>query len=65
MNVSPVQIELIPSHRTIRPPEFILAMEFFEGVRPVELKSHLDTYLCVDDVEVVSHGYRHNSCGTV
>jgi hypothetical protein len=40
-------------------------MEFFEGVRPVELKSHLDTYLCVDDVEVVSHGYRHNSCSTV
>jgi hypothetical protein len=40
-------------------------MEFFEGVRPVELKSHLDTYLCVDDVEVVSHGYRRNSCGTV
>ncbi|XP_021303863.1 uncharacterized protein LOC8080079 [Sorghum bicolor] len=41
-------------------------MEFFENARSVRLKSHLGTYLCAaDDAEVVSHGYRRNSRGTV
>jgi hypothetical protein len=40
-------------------------MEFFEGVRSVRLKSHLGTYLCADDADGVSHGYRLYSRGTV
>lgn len=40
-------------------------MEFFDGARSVRLKSHLGTYLCADDAEAVSHGYRRNSRGTV
>jgi hypothetical protein len=40
-------------------------MEFFQGVRSLRLKSHLDMYLCVDDRDTVLHGYRHNSRGTV
>ncbi|KAL6841538.1 hypothetical protein ACP4OV_028681 [Aristida adscensionis] len=40
-------------------------MEFFESARSVRLKSHLGTYLCADDAEAVTHGYRRNSRGTV
>ncbi|KAL6609689.1 hypothetical protein ACP70R_039658 [Stipagrostis hirtigluma subsp. patula] len=40
-------------------------MEFFESARSVRLKSYLGTYLCADDAEAVSHGYRRNSRGTV